>query len=365
MPSITPKTSADAFQRLYNIAARVGEIFLGFGKKVGEGLANGAKKAADFALSIPGVETAANAIGAAAKKTAKFVGQSANAIANYGSYVLDYWEKALGVKDLEQPEIEIVPDLSKFEDELEKSLANVSDLGVVGLDIREEFVDRLKELSVEMQKGNISAQEMEKAVAKATEDMDKQVEAAQEVQKALEKQIESEQKIIAGLEQQAIIDKQFGGDSKRFKASQNILAIESEIARVENEIFLAQLAGNDEAQAAGAKRLAQLDQLKAKEDDIASGRVAAEKEAAKTRKKLAEASGKALEESLNNAIDIASPSTEALKSVDANSEAGIAEAFRLANGDDPSKKTELKQLETLKEIRDELKNQPTEVLIGS
>jgi len=153
--------------------------------------------------------------------------------------------------------------------------------------------------------------------------------------------------------------------AKRFKASQNILAIENEIARVENEIFLAQLAGDEAAQAAGAKRLAQLDQLKAKEDDIASGRVAAEKEAAKERKKLAEASGKAIEESLKNAIDIATPSTEALKAVDANSEAGIAEAFRLANGDDPAQKTELKQLKALEEIRDELKNQPTEVLIGS
>ena len=356
---------ADAFQRLYNIAARVGEIFLGFGKKVGEALANGAQKAKDFALSIPGVETAANKIGAAAKATSKFVGDSAKAIGNYGNYVLEYWEKALGIEDLEQPEIEILPDLSKFEDELQKSLANVSDLGVVGLDIREEYVDRLKELSVEMQKGNISAQEMEKAVAKATADMDKQVEAAQEVQDALNKQIESEQKIIASLEEQALIDEQFGGDSKRFKASQNILAIENEIARVENEIFLAQLAGDEAAQAAGAKRLAQLDQLKSKEDDIASGRVAAEKEAAKQRKKLGDAQLEAVKEALVNAADIASPSTEALKAVDANTEAGIAEAFRLANGDDPAQKTELKQLKTLEEIRDELKNQPTEVLIGS
>ena len=355
----------DTFQRLYEIAARVGEILVGLASKVGEFFVGAAKSIGNFIASIPGVQGAIDLVGGAISRVGKFFGDGAKRIAEFGNYALEYWENLLGVNDIKPPEVEILPDLSKFEDELEKSLANVSDLGVVGLDIREEFVDRLKELSVEMQKGNISAQEMEKAVAKATTDMDKQVEAAQEVQKALEKQIESEQKIIAGLEQQALIDEQFGGDSKRFKASQNILAIESEIARVENEIFLAQLAGNDEAQAAGAKRLAQLDQLKAKEDDIASGRVAAEKEAAKTRKKLAEASGKALEESLNNAIDIASPSTEALKSVDANSEAGIAEAFRLANGDDPSKKTELKQLETLKEIRDELKNQPTEVLIGS
>ena len=356
---------AAGFQRLYKIAERLGQIFIGFGSKIGTALKNGAERAKNFALSIPGVQTAAEKIGSAAKKTAKFVGDSAKSIAEFGNYALEYWEKALGVEQTEPPEIEILPDLSKFEDELEKSLSNVSDLGVIGLDIREEYVDRLKELSVEMQKGNISSQEMEKAVAKATEDMDKQVEAARQVQDELQKQIESEQKIIAELEKQAIIDEQFGGDSKRYKASQNILAIENEIARVENDMLLAQLAGDQSAIDANTKRLAQLDQMKAKEEDIASGRVAAEKEAAKQRKRLADAQVEAVKEALDNAADILSPSKEALKAVDADSAAGIEEAFRIAQGDDPSRNTELKQLKTLEEIRDELKDQPTETLIPS
>lgn len=355
----------DTFQRLYGIAARVGEILVALASKVGEFFVSTANAIGKFIASIPGVQGAIDLVGGAISRVSKFFGDGAKRIAEFGNYALEYWENLLGVNDIKPPEVEIVPDLSKFEDELEKSLANVSDLGVVGLDIREEYVDRLKELSVEMQKGNISAQEMEKAVSKATEDMDKQVEAAQEVQDALNKQIESEQKIIASLEEQALIDKQFGGDSKRFKASQNILAIENEIARVENELLLAQLAGDQAAIDANTKRLAQLDQLKAKEDDIASGRVAAEKEAAKQRKKLADAQIEAVKEALDNAADIASPSTEALKAIDADSEAGIAEAFRLANGDDPAQKTELKQLKTLEEIRDELKGQPVEVLIGS
>ena len=361
-----------AFQVVYDYGERIVNIGIAIGQKFVTAIKNGATAVVEFVQSSTVLNGIANTIGSAFNAIGKGITYVADKIAESAGAVFDYldswleWgESVLGIERKIKIEPEIVADLSEFEATMTKSLEDVAGLGSDGLEIRLEFTKTMEELSIALQKGEITAAEMAAQVKGAQENFDEQVKAAKKVNEELAKQVENEQKIIADLEKQQIIDQQFGGDSGRFKASENILAIENEIARVENEIFEAQLRGDTAAADAGTKRLANLDQLKAKEDDIASGRVAAEKEAAKERKKLAEASGKALEESLKNAVDIATPSTEALKAVDANSEAGIAEAFRLANGDDPAQKTELKQLKALEEIRDELKNQPTEVLIGS
>ena len=361
-----------AFQRVYDAIVRVVNIIVEFGKKVYKAISETVQgfgiliEQSPFAqAAIAALMAPFNLLGDAIGYVADKIASTANAVGEYIDGWLKWAEGMLGIEDVKiEPEI-IKPDLSEFEAQMTKSLEDVAGLGSEGLQIRLDFTKTMEELSVALQKGEITASEMAEAVKEAQENFDAAVKAQKELNEEIEKQIENEKKIIADLEKQKIIDEQFGGDSGRYKASQNILAIENEIARVENEILMAQLRGDTAAADAGAKRLAQLDQLKAKEDDIASGRAKAEEEAGKKRQKLAEASGKAFEEALLNAVEIASPSTEALKAVDANSEAGIAEAFRLANGDDPARKTELKQLKTLEEIRDELKDQPTETLIPS
>jgi len=76
---------------------------------------------------------------------------------------------------------------------------------------------------------------------------------------------------------------QFGGDSARLEASRQVAVIEAEIARVQQEIQRARDSGNQEALAAGIARVGQLDQVAAKERDIASGRAQFEEEVAKQR----------------------------------------------------------------------------------
>jgi len=76
---------------------------------------------------------------------------------------------------------------------------------------------------------------------------------------------------------------QFGGDQQRGEAAQRALDIEQEIIRVQQEVEQARALGNGEAVQAGITRLGQLDQVAAKERDIASGRAKLEEEVAKKR----------------------------------------------------------------------------------
>lgn len=62
-----------------------------------------------------------------------------------------------------------------------------------------------------------------------------------------------------------------GGDSKRAEAKKNLLAIEEEMLRVQKEQQAARAAGDSQALNDATKRLADLDQVAAKERDIASG----------------------------------------------------------------------------------------------
>jgi hypothetical protein len=70
---------------------------------------------------------------------------------------------------------------------------------------------------------------------------------------------------------QALLLQSVGGDSQRAEAKKQLVAIEQEIARVQEEVAAARKADDSEAVKAGAARLAQLDQAAALERDIASG----------------------------------------------------------------------------------------------
>jgi hypothetical protein len=84
------------------------------------------------------------------------------------------------------------------------------------------------------------------------------------------------------------VDKQlesqrFGGDQQRAEAAQRAIELEREINRVQAEVQAARAAGDKDAVQAGVARLGQLDQVLAKEQSIASGRLKVEEEAAKQR----------------------------------------------------------------------------------
>ena len=68
-----------------------------------------------------------------------------------------------------------------------------------------------------------------------------------------------------------ITQQQYNGDGERIKAAENLVAINAEITRAEEAAAAARAAGDQEALAAATTRIQQLDQVQAKEKDIASG----------------------------------------------------------------------------------------------
>ena len=124
-----------------------------------------------------------------------------------------------------------------------------------------------------------------------------------------EKRIEDEKKVIAErkkadedaakarLQQEELVNglialQQVGGDQERIKAAENLVAIEAEIVRAQEAAAAARAAGDDEAQRAALTRLQQLDQVQAKEQDIASGAAKQREEYQKTFEKQQEEAAK-------------------------------------------------------------------------
>jgi hypothetical protein len=141
--------------------------------------------------------------------------------------------------------------------------------GVVGrlLTLAENFlgIERSAESAGESA-GKVS-DGIDKAASSTADLVAQQERAAQ----AAEKQSAEVQKIVDASLEQARIENEFGGDSARFRAAENLLAVQGEIVRVEEQLRAAREAGDQATIDALASRLAVLDQVAAREDDIASG----------------------------------------------------------------------------------------------
>ena len=87
-----------------------------------------------------------------------------------------------------------------------------------------------------------------------------------------------------------------GGDNERIAAAEKLVAINAEIARAEQAAADARKAGDDEAQKAALTRLQQLDQVKAKEEDIASGAAKQREEFLSRQQEAAQAQQRAQEQ---------------------------------------------------------------------
>jgi hypothetical protein len=158
--------------------------------------------------------------------------------------------------------------------------------GVVGrlLTLAENFlgIERSAESAGESA-GKVS-DGIDKAASSTADLVAQQERAAQ----AAEKQSAEVQKIVDASLEQARIENEFGGDSARFRAAENLLAVQGEIARVEEQLRAARDAGDQAAIDALASRLAILDQVAAREDDVASGARKQREEAERAAQQAAE-----------------------------------------------------------------------------
>ena len=105
------------------------------------------------------------------------------------------------------------------------------------------------------------------------------------------KAIADERKRVNDAVDQAVNLARFGGDQQRLAAAQRVAEFEREIIRVQQEVQTARAAGDQGAVNAGIQRLGLLDQVAAKERDVASGRQQIEQQIAQQRQQYLQALG--------------------------------------------------------------------------
>jgi hypothetical protein len=225
--------------------------------------------------------------------------------------------------------------------------------------------------------GQMTADEIariEQLQAKVNSAIDQELAARQEAAEAAAKQAEEVDKIVAASLEQIRIDEQFRGDSSRAKAADNLLKIQQEIVRVEEQLQAARSAGDTEAVSALTSRLATLDQVEARETDIASGAKKAREEAAKQVEKLNEDIAKRQESLLDKQFEIELARVEELANVRTGSveindlRSGGISAFFDTLQEDPAiaeAKKQTKELEKMRKEIEKLQAEKVDILAGT
>ncbi len=168
----------------------------------------------------------------------------------------------------------------KTADKFDSLIVKSEEFGAAGQAAGQRLADGLNRAAELAERGSIGEEAYEREVARQERLYENEI-------AGLKKAADERLKVNEAVDQILLLQS-VGGDSQRAEAKKQLLAIEQEIARVQEEIAAARKADDSEAVNAGAARLAQLDQAAAKERDIASG-------AAKQREDFQKQSEKQLE----------------------------------------------------------------------
>jgi hypothetical protein len=197
-----------------------------------------------------------------------------------------------------------------FGEGFEKSFANTSDVigaaqkkaeefGQAGFDATLQLQEGIKAAQEQVKDGILNKEGYEAEVKRQQELFDKRIESEKKIGDERKKREEEATKLREEQEKTVndlITQQEFGGDNARIKAAENLVAIEAEIARAQEDQRKAQEGKDKEAADAAAKRLAQLDQVQARERDIASGAAKQREEFQNRQRQLAEAQAKQQQE---------------------------------------------------------------------
>lgn len=175
--------------------------------------------------------------------------------------------------------------LQGFTDNVSKAIDQSAEFGQAGFDAALQYQNSITELQRQFDQGIINEESFKRAAEQANQAYEDQIDtirrATEETERKAQAEADAVQSIIDANLEQIRIDEQFGGDSNRAKAADNLLKIQQEQARVEEQLQAARAAGDAEAINALSGRLATLDQVAARERDIASGAAKQREEAAK------------------------------------------------------------------------------------
>ena len=175
---------------------------------------------------------------------------------------------------------------------LDTAITKAGEFGQAGFEAALQFQTAIEDLREQANEGELNAEQYARGVANATAEYERQIEAARQVaeenkrlaeeaKRRAEAEAQAVQRIIDASLEQLRIDEQFGGDSNRARAADNLNKLIEEQARVEEQLAAARAAGDQQAIDALVSRLATLDQVAARERDIASGAAKAREDAAK------------------------------------------------------------------------------------
>jgi len=272
------------------------------------------------------------------------------------------------------PEFKIATNLETSGERLTSFIATVGE----GAD--KFYLDSVKTLEVFQQQaaaGNLTADQIETMTTfseRLNSQLDAEIAKRQEAAEAATKQAEEVDKIVTASLEQARIESQFRGDSGRAKAAENVLKIQQEIVRVEEQLQAARAAGDTEAINTLTSRLATLDQVEARESDIASGAKKAREEAAKQVEKLNEDIAKRQGDLLAKSFEIELARAEELATVRTGSvqindlRSGGISAFFDTLKEDPAiteAKKQTKELEAMRKEIAKLNAEKVDILSGT
>jgi hypothetical protein len=168
---------------------------------------------------------------------------------------------------------------------LSEAVDESANFGQAGFDAALQYQNSIDELQRQFDKGIINEESFKRAAEQANEAYEQQIEtigrAAEETARKAEAEADAVQSIIDANLEQMRVDEQFGGDSQRAQAADNLLKLQQEQLRVEEQLQAARASGDVEAINALTGRLATLDQVAARERDIASGAAKDREDAAK------------------------------------------------------------------------------------
>jgi hypothetical protein len=171
---------------------------------------------------------------------------------------------------------------TQFGDEIDKASKKAAEFGQAGFDAAIAFQNQLEEIAQLQADGTLSADEAKKASENARKEFEANIsviedeskarqKAAEEAQRAADAKVEADKRVADSALERLRIEEEFGGDSQRAQAAENVLAIQREIFRLEQQQQAAADASDAAEEARLSARLAGLDQVLAREQDIASG----------------------------------------------------------------------------------------------
>lgn len=268
--------------------------------------------------------------------------------------------------------------------EVAKLTKNAEEFGYKGVNAAADFRDAIEQLQRSAQRNIIDAEQYADGVERAREEYDRVITSlsdAQKEQKRLadeaKRTADENKKVADSLLEQLETDRKFDGDSRRFKAAQNVLAVEQEIVRVEEQLAQAKAEGDVSAQKAAARRLADLDQVQSRERDIADGIAKADDDRQKkllanfqeieaAQKKAIEAAADLERERIEELRDLR---LGAIEIADLRTGAGASQFLDIASGrQDPAideYRKQRRELEKLNKNVEALKSQRVEILKGT